>query len=222
MINEEIAAARALIAAATKGSMRIEQGNHVANVRLDDGRLVACFDHVGSAKFFVAARGGPTGGGWPAALDEVESLRKHWDSAITKGEKQWVELLAARGERDALRAEVSALRSAVLWVCDAVQRVHMERRGIHAVRQAANLLSKPFDLDTIEIEGLDDFDDDDDGAKRVKVLTEQLAAMTAARDSACNLATSAAEAFAGTGCDDDDETPDVLAAIAALRKVGQP
>lgn len=86
-IDNEIVAARALIAAGTQGSLRVGRDDHGSTVRLEDGALIACFDHVGSgrdeadAKLFVATRAG-----WSAALDEIEKLRaeRRLDGAILR------------------------------------------------------------------------------------------------------------------------------------------
>jgi hypothetical protein len=59
-------------------------------------------------------------------------------------------LLNGAHERDALRAEVKALRGAVIHVCDLYTSHRAEQVTVREIRRAANHLSTPFNLDAID------------------------------------------------------------------------
>ena len=91
-----------------------------------------------------------------AADEHVRIVQRINEQLVHRVNEQLVLMEAQRAEIARLRKETRDLRGSVIWVCDAVQRVHTEQRTIRAVRQAANQLTKAFDLDAIvEATGLD-------------------------------------------------------------------
>lgn len=204
-IHTDIALVRAVIAAAPPGPWAARNHQMYWSIVDEAGREIAapCREPLRLiAEFIAAARTG-----WPAALDEIERLRSDVEAADTRMVAVLEGTFAtgdgtAQREIERLRVEVSALRSGVIWVCDAVGRVYAEQRTIRAVRQAANQLSKPFDLDGIAVSvGVED--------SEIESLRAQLREMTAARDQACDL------------FDRVYDGPP-LNEIAAIRKVGPP
>lgn len=144
MTDEEIAAARAVIAKATPGPWTLDEGNRfkgAISATIDgmkrqlasadgqaaqyDMRFDADAVLVANAQFISAARAG-----WPAALTALEEARR--------GENQMcVERDMARRERDCSRDYQTAAYEAHRVVCDQLNRAEVTRNAAIARAEAA-------------------------------------------------------------------------------------